>query len=141
MLINDASKVTGLTKKAIGYYVEHGLVSPAILVNGYRDFGEGDICALKKIMVLRKLGISIQDIRAVFADKSGGVLSSLSVQQEAFEKSVRFLDNIPTLDLSSGYYDVFIPLVKQLSPAYARYCAQMEGGDRMLLEQYPEMTE
>lgn len=31
MLIKDASKITGLTKKAIEYYTEQGLISPAAM--------------------------------------------------------------------------------------------------------------
>lgn len=30
MLINEVSKITGLTKKAIKYYTEQGLISPSI---------------------------------------------------------------------------------------------------------------
>lgn len=43
MLINEVSKVTNLTKKAIEYYIEQKLVFPNILDNGYRDFSENDI--------------------------------------------------------------------------------------------------
>ncbi|MDD2999071.1 MAG: MerR family transcriptional regulator, partial [Candidatus Riflebacteria bacterium] len=49
MLIKTTSKVTDLTKKAIEYYTEQGLISPAILENGYRDFNEKDVERLKKI--------------------------------------------------------------------------------------------
>ena len=38
MLINEASKLTKLTKKAIEYYTLHGLISPIVLKNGYRDY-------------------------------------------------------------------------------------------------------
>lgn len=82
MLINEASKVTNLTKKAINYYIEQDLICPDILDNGYRDFSKGDIEDLKKIYVLRKLGISTGDIKKIFTDESSSVLQNLSVQKE-----------------------------------------------------------
>ena len=36
MLINEVSKITGLTKKAIQYYIERELISPSILENGLK---------------------------------------------------------------------------------------------------------
>lgn len=38
MLISEAAAKTGLTKKAIEYYEEQGLICPKISENGYRNF-------------------------------------------------------------------------------------------------------
>ena len=38
MLIHEVSRCTQLTKKAVEYYVEKGLVVPEMQENGYRDF-------------------------------------------------------------------------------------------------------
>lgn len=82
MLIHDAVKETGLTKKAIEYYVEQGLVSPAILENGYRDFSSQDIERLREIAMYRKLGIGTEDIRRALGGDSKEILRTLSVQKE-----------------------------------------------------------
>lgn len=82
MLINEASKITNLTKKAIEYYVQQELVIPTILENGYRDFSFEDIDGLKRIYVLRKLGLSTEEIKAVLADETGDKLQRLAVQKE-----------------------------------------------------------
>ena len=82
MLIAEVSKVTSLTKKAIEYYIEQGLVNPVVLDNGYRDFSETDVERLQKIAVLRKLGFSIEEIREVLADQTNSTLQKLSVQRE-----------------------------------------------------------
>ena len=82
MLIIEVSQTTGLTKKAITYYVEQNLISPAVLANGYRDFGETDIACLKKIAVLRRLGISTDQIRDVLTDKSGYILQKLAAEKK-----------------------------------------------------------
>ena len=78
MLIKDVSKITSLTKKAIEYYTEQGLISPVILENGYRDFSKKDVERLKEISVLRKLGISVEEIKEVLNDETGGMLHKLS---------------------------------------------------------------
>lgn len=76
MLIHEICKKCSLTKKAIGYYVEQGLLSPSIQGNGYRSFSDEDANRLKKISVLRNLGLSIADIRTVLSDQTDGTLNN-----------------------------------------------------------------
>lgn len=76
MLIHEICKKCSLTKKAIGYYVEQGLLSPSIQENGYRSFSDEDANRLKKISVLRNLGLSIADIRTVLSDQADGTLNN-----------------------------------------------------------------
>jgi len=82
MQLNEICKVCGLTKKAVNYYVDQQLVQPQILGNGYRDFSQQDAEILKKVAVLRRLGLSIQTIRTVFTQGAQTPLR-LAVQQKA----------------------------------------------------------
>lgn len=82
MLIHQASEATGLTKKAIEYYTQQGLVSPSIQDNGYRDYTDQDMERLRKIQVLRKLDVSTEEIRAILTDASGVVLRAVSIRKE-----------------------------------------------------------
>lgn len=66
MLINEAAKKCNITKKAVQYYVEQGLVVPSVLENGYKDFSEQDITVLKQIVLYRRLGLSVEEIKRVF---------------------------------------------------------------------------
>jgi len=68
MYIKDVCKECKLTKKAIEYYEQQGLISPAIEDNGYRNYSEDDISALKEIGALRKLGISVADIKNILSN-------------------------------------------------------------------------
>lgn len=286
MLMNEVSKATSLTKKAIEYYSEQGLIFPTVLENGYRNFNQDDVERLNKIYVLRKLGVSADDIKTVLADELRSTLQILSIQKElniqreqakksildklssgksydeistelqaidnsktiteklleafpgyygrficlhfarflnepiktnrqqsAYERIISFLDNTPTLTLpddledyliegtknfgtehitvmiedaqksvgnldnflsdnkemleqylaykqsdeykdspackimslmkefnsTSGYYDIFIPALKELSSSYAEYYKQLEIANEKLLTQYPEI--
>ena len=80
MLINEAAKKCGITKKAVQYYVEQGLVDPKVLENGYRDFSEEDTKVLKRVVLYRKLGLSIREIRRVLEDR--GEISGIFYQRE-----------------------------------------------------------
>lgn len=94
MLIHETSKQTGLTKKAIEYYVAQGLLSPKVQENGYRDFSPEQVRLLTKISVLRGLDLSIEEIRAVFKDDTNVTLQKLSIQKKLSlqkeEKEPRF---------------------------------------------------
>lgn len=70
MLIKDVCKETGLTKKAVEYYQQKGLVSPEIKENGYRYFSQQDVEKLKKISLLRKFDLSIEEISKVLCSQS-----------------------------------------------------------------------
>lgn len=63
MLLNEIMEEVGMTKRAIKYYEEKGLLSVAKDQNGYRNYTKEDVETLKKISVYRKLGISIKDIQ------------------------------------------------------------------------------
>ena len=73
MLIHAVCKECSVTKKAVEYYIEQGLVFPIVQKNGYRDFSEEDVRRLKKISILRNLGLSVADIQHVL---SGGTATS-----------------------------------------------------------------
>ena len=63
MKINDVEKITGLTPKAIRLYESKGLISIAREENGYRNYSNEDIEALKQIKLFRSVGVSIADIK------------------------------------------------------------------------------
>jgi DNA-binding transcriptional MerR regulator len=70
MLIKEVCEKCRLTKKAIEYYESKNLIHPQILENGYRDYSDTDISALKEISVLRKCGISIADIAEILTSSN-----------------------------------------------------------------------
>lgn len=62
--INEVEHLVGITKKNIRYYEEMGLLSPRRnSENGYRDYGEPDVEMLRRVKLLRKLGVPIEEIR------------------------------------------------------------------------------
>ena len=82
MLINEICKKCSLTKKAIEYYVGQGLVCPSVQENGYRNFSEEDAERLKKISILRNLGLSIADIRVLLSEQAAFTLKEIAHRQK-----------------------------------------------------------
>ena len=65
MNIAEAERRTGLTRANIRFYEKEGLLTPTRGENGYRDYTENDVQTLRKIMLLRRLRLSVPDIRAI----------------------------------------------------------------------------
>lgn len=65
MLINEIAKKCKITKKAVQYYTQQGLIVPVVMENGYHNFSEQDAKILKQVVLYRKLGLSISEIKGV----------------------------------------------------------------------------
>lgn len=81
MLRNEVQDKTNLSRKAIEYYEEKGLIHPIKLENGYRDYSDGDVEVLKRISLLRNLGLSISEI-ALYLDSKEEALASILRRKE-----------------------------------------------------------
>lgn len=80
MKINELEKLLGLNKANIRYYESEGLIAPKRTENGYRDYTDDDARLLKKIIIYRKLGIPIAEIKAVLNnEKSLNDAAALSI--------------------------------------------------------------
>ena len=64
MRINEVEALVGITKKNIRFYEAEGLLTPRrSSENGYRDYGEDEVETLRRIKLLRKLGVPLEEIR------------------------------------------------------------------------------
>ena len=96
MKINEVEALVGITKKNIRFYETEGLLAPhRNSENGYRDYGEAEVDALRRIKLLRKLGVPLEEIRRM---QSGGHtvgdgmrrhLVTLERERENLEQSIR----------------------------------------------------
>lgn len=77
VFMSEVCKTCALTKKAVAYYIAQGLVAPSVQENGYRAFSDEDVERLKKISVLRGLGISTAEIQNILSEQlqTGDTLS------------------------------------------------------------------
>ncbi len=72
MKMKTVCELTGLSDRAVRYYIEAELLSPDYTENylGRKsfDFSEADIARLKDICTLRKFGFSVAEIREIITD-------------------------------------------------------------------------
>lgn len=67
MTIKEMEARTGMSRANIRYYEQEGLIAPQRDSNGYRNYQESDVQALERILLMRRLGVSLEDIRALQA--------------------------------------------------------------------------
>ena len=65
MTVKEIEQLSGLTRANIRFYEAEGLLSPSRGENGYRDYSGSDLITLQRIKLLRTLGVSIDDIKAL----------------------------------------------------------------------------
>ena len=68
MRIHEVEKLAGVTRRNIRYYEAEGLLSPGRESgNGYRDYSETDVAVLRRVKLLRKLDLPLEEIRRIQA--------------------------------------------------------------------------
>lgn len=69
MKINEVAQLTGLTKKAIHFYIKEELLQPETNSdNGYYEFNGQDIQTLQNIALLRQLGMPVTEVKAMLSN-------------------------------------------------------------------------
>ena len=101
MKMKEVCAQTGLTERAVRFYVQEKLVVPLAQRRGGRtwlDFSPADVDRLKAISTLRKAGFTLEEIRSMIADfsknASGAAFSlrqRLQAAIDAYDK-LRFTD-------------------------------------------------
>ena len=82
MTINEVAKELNITKRAIKFYEEKGLLIVAKGKNGYRNYSDGDLEILRMISLYRRLGISILDIQKLLEKEDMSLLVSILENKE-----------------------------------------------------------
>ena len=109
MRINEVETQVGITKKNIRFYEQEGLLSPSRnMENGYREYTETDVDDLKKIKLLRKLSLPIEEIKRI---KSGDLTleDALKRQVIVLEREKKNIEQISLfcqemIDTKCQYY-------------------------------------
>ncbi len=86
----------GITKKNIRFYESEGLLAPRRnSENGYRDYGDAEVEVLRRIKLLRKLGVPLEEIRTMqggahtVGDGMRRHLITLEREQENLQQAIR----------------------------------------------------
>ena len=83
MTIKEVEKELELSRVTIRFYEKENLLTPQRSGNAYREYSEEDVAVLKKIVILRKLGFSVSEIK--------DFLEQNTPLQELLEKNIQEL--------------------------------------------------
>ena len=123
--IGTVSKNLGISSRMLRYYEQIGLIESKRVENyAYRVYDEEAIRRLRQIILLRKLRVSVKQIRELFGNSSAlGVI-------EVFEKNIRELDEQMTDETLQKLEDkdvrtIYLP---PMTVAAARFSGEAEYG-------------
>lgn len=85
MNISEAGRRAGLPPKTIRFYEDIGLIAPARMDNGYRDFSEEDLHRLAFLRRARALGFTVEECRQLLGLYHDKTRSSADVKRLARE--------------------------------------------------------
>lgn len=98
MKVNELEKALNISRANIRFYEKEGLLNPVRKENNYRDYSEEEVAILKKIVIYRKLGISIGDIKNIF---DGALTLDCAIR-----KNINYINNqITELTVASKFCD------------------------------------
>ena len=90
MKINEVEKLLEVPRATIRFYEKEGLIHPQRNLNTYREYSDSDIELLKKIIVLRKIGVPVEDIKQMLNDALS-LQAALSKNMESLYKQMEEL--------------------------------------------------
>lgn len=83
--IKDVIQITGLSRRTLQYYDDHGLVKAKRSKDNYRLYGKEELWRLWKILVYKEIGFQLDEI-ADLLDQDDEVV------KQALEKRIGFID-------------------------------------------------
>lgn len=63
MTVKEIEAQTGMDRANIRFYEREGLIAPARMANGYRDYSKQDLETLLRVKLLRNLRVSLEEIK------------------------------------------------------------------------------
>ncbi len=88
--VGDLSKLTGLTVRTLRYYDQIGLFSPSgHSDSGHRLYNESDIRRLQKILSLKDLGLSLEEIQKVMKGHAYTSSEIVGIQIERVRRNIK----------------------------------------------------
>ncbi len=132
--IGEFSKITNLTKKALRYYDEQGILKPSFRgENNYRFYQESDYDKAKLIILLKELDFSIAEIKDTLAiceskedlpffleEKKAFIEKNMQREKELIHKLNRYLLS-KNKEEKKMEYEILVKEAEQVTVASIRY--------------------
>lgn len=92
----EFARLANVTERTIRYYDKIGLLKPSfVMENGYRQYSDADLLKLQKILSLKHLGFSIDEIFPMVMDDSDENFKlSLEIQSKLVDQKIKHLQSL-----------------------------------------------
>ncbi len=110
--IKELENVLSISRSNIRFYEKQGLFSPERKDNNYREYTEHDIEVLKKIIVFRKMGLTVEEIKRIqnndlpFSEAISNTQQRLKDEIEQLNGSLKLIEQISKENTSFDEIDI-----------------------------------
>lgn len=135
--IGEFSKMSKVTIKALRYYEKEGLLIPKYIddFNGYRYYESNQLISVSKIIMLKQLGLSIEEIKRIIVNNEP-IDIILKSKKEELENTISLYKNqLSKLNYLLEEKNMKEEIFEKIIPEY--YVYYKEG----VLKDYSEITE
>ncbi len=111
MTIKEMEQELNVPRATIRFYEKENLIHPKRRGNSYREYSEEDAAVLKKVIILRKIGLSVQDIQDFFQDNASlqelltKNLSALEEQMKELEGAIKVCKKMQSRQETKSSFD------------------------------------
>lgn len=123
------AKLANVSERTIRYYDKIGLLKPSfVMENGYRQYSDLDLLKLQKILCLKHLGFSIEEIFPMVMDNST-LKASFDLQIDLISSKIHHLQGLrDALKRASDSQDLSWNMILSL--------VQLSNEESLIIEQY-----
>ena len=112
MKIKELENILSISRSNIRFYEKQGLFSPERKDNNYREYTEQDIEVLKKIIVFRKMGFTVEEIKLIqnnelpFAEAIASAQHRIEDEIEQLNGSLKLIKQVAQVNSSFDEIDI-----------------------------------
>lgn len=112
MKIKELENLLSISRSNVRFYEKQGLFSPERKDNNYREYTEQDIKVLKKIIVFRKMGFTVEEIKLIqnndlpFAEAIANAQRRIEDEIEQLNGSLKLIKQVAQENLSFDEIDI-----------------------------------
>ncbi len=94
-LIHELAKLAGTTTRTLRYYDDIGLLKPAVIEDsGYRKYHQKQVDLLQQILIYKKLGFDLKQIKKMISDPAFNETKALKKHLESLYQEKYKLDQL-----------------------------------------------
>lgn len=112
MKIKELENILSISRSNIRFYEKQGLFSPERKDNNYREYTNQDIEVLKKIIIFRKMGFTVEEIKLIqnndlpFAEAIANAQRRIEDEIEQLNGSLKLIKQVAQENLSFDEIDI-----------------------------------